>query len=270
LENAASIILNLIDAVEVTSASSFGSLNPYCLSDWYRYLNCGFQIPAVGGTDKMSASMAVGAMRTYALIKNKPFTYETWKESVLSGLTFVTTGPLVDFTVNGQDVGTAISMPKDGGTLDINWQVSSLITPVTRVEIIVDGDVAESKKVNYNADNAFDFYGSNSVKINKSGWVALRVIGKYPGRNEAIMAHTSSVMIKVGDAPVFKYTDAMSILEQIEGAATFIKTIAPKKDERNYADILGKLTAAHRKLHNAMHENKVYHDHDHDYSHHDK
>jgi len=30
---------------------------PYSLSDWYRYLNCGYLVAAVGGTDKMSAGL---------------------------------------------------------------------------------------------------------------------------------------------------------------------------------------------------------------------
>jgi len=268
-ENAASIVLNLIDAIEVTDSSSFGSINPYALSDWYRYLNCGFHVPAVGGTDKMSASMALGAMRTYALIKNKPFTYGSWKEAVISGLTFVTTGPLVDFTVNGLEAGSAIKFDKDGGTLDVNWQVSSVTTPVSRVELIYGGEVVESKTFGPDAIDETDHYGSGSIRIKKSGWIALRAFGKWPGRGEAVAAHTSAVMVKVGDAPVYNRADAMSILEQIEGAATFVKTIAPRKDERAYAEIIGSLTSAHRKLHNMMHANNVYHDHAKDYGHHE-
>ncbi|MBT4502860.1 MAG: hypothetical protein HOC74_34320, partial [Gemmatimonadetes bacterium] len=54
-ENAAAIVHGDIDAIEMTSWDDlYGGIDPYSLSDWYRYLNCGYMLPAVGGTDKMS------------------------------------------------------------------------------------------------------------------------------------------------------------------------------------------------------------------------
>ena len=268
-ENAASIVLDLIDAVEMTSWNNiFGGISHYSLSEWYKYLNCGFHIPAVGGSDKMSSMSPVGGLRTYALIKDKPFTYESWKESVSSGLTFVTCGPLIEFLVDGKEAGSCIDLGKDGGTLDINWQVSSLLTRVTKVQIIFNGDVKEVKIID---GSNIDHYGSCSLPVKESGWIALRVFGKFTeDHKEMVAAHTSAVMIKVGGKPVYTHLDAMSILEQIEGATAFVSTIAPKGNERQYADIMSRLNAAHRKLHNMMHENHVYHDHSQDYLHHHK
>ena len=66
-EHAASIISGDIDALEMTSwGDLYSGISPYSLSDWYRYLNCGYLVAAVGGTDKMSAKTAVGTVRTYA------------------------------------------------------------------------------------------------------------------------------------------------------------------------------------------------------------
>ena len=68
-EHAASVVHGVIDAVELGTSwgNLYGGIDPYSLSDWYRYLNCGYRLAAVGGTDKMSASMQLGAVRTYAL-----------------------------------------------------------------------------------------------------------------------------------------------------------------------------------------------------------
>jgi len=50
------VINGQADAVEMTSWDSrYDGISPYSLSDWYRYLNCGYMVPAVGGTDKMTA-----------------------------------------------------------------------------------------------------------------------------------------------------------------------------------------------------------------------
>ena len=38
----------------------------YSLAFWYGFLNCGYFVAAVGGTDKMAATTAVGTGRTYA------------------------------------------------------------------------------------------------------------------------------------------------------------------------------------------------------------
>ncbi|MBE0696209.1 MAG: hypothetical protein IH586_04735, partial [Anaerolineaceae bacterium] len=74
-EHAASLISGDIDAVEMTSWDNlYGGIDPYSLSDWYRYLNCGYLVPAVGGTDKMWSGVAVGTVRTYARIApDQPF-----------------------------------------------------------------------------------------------------------------------------------------------------------------------------------------------------
>jgi hypothetical protein len=44
-EHAASIVSGEIDAVEMTSWQNlYSGIDPYSLSDWYRYLNCGYLV----------------------------------------------------------------------------------------------------------------------------------------------------------------------------------------------------------------------------------
>ena len=148
-EHAAAIVSGDVDAIEMTSwENHYSGIDPYSLSDWYRYLNCGYLVPAVGGTDKMAAVTAVGTVRTYARIDpNVEFDYETWKEAVRRGETFVTYGPLLDFTVDGQPMGSRIAMTSRGGTVDVTWQAASVTIPMTRVELVVNGEIRESVAV---------------------------------------------------------------------------------------------------------------------------
>ena len=106
-ENAADLVTGSIDAVEMTAwGNLYGGIDPYSLSDYYRYLNCGYFVAAVGGTDKMAATTAVGTVRTYARIPDgREFTYDAWLEAVRSGNTFVTYGPLMEFSVGGRRPG---------------------------------------------------------------------------------------------------------------------------------------------------------------------
>ena len=72
-EHAASIVAGDIDALEMTSwGDLYSGIDPYSLADWYRYLNCGYPVAAVGGTDKMTAQTAVGTVRTYARLDPQP------------------------------------------------------------------------------------------------------------------------------------------------------------------------------------------------------
>jgi hypothetical protein len=124
-ENAADLITGAIDGVEMTSwGNLYHGIDPYSLSDYYRYLNCGYFVAAVGGTDKMSARTAVGTVRTYAkLPADKEFKYDAWKDAVRSGHTFATYGPLLEFTVEGRPAGSTIEMKAAGGTVDVSWEL---------------------------------------------------------------------------------------------------------------------------------------------------
>ncbi|MFC3770209.1 CehA/McbA family metallohydrolase [Paenibacillus sp. GCM10012303] len=268
-EGAAALVLGEVDAVEMCSFENIG-INPYSLSDWYRYLNCGYLTPAVGGTDKMSQSTAVGTIRTYALIPpDELFSYESWMNAIRRGNTFATLGPLIDFRVGEHEMGTRVDLSSSGGTLDVVWQVSSVTVPVTKIELVVNGELRELQTTDPEAGH---YAGHWSVPVKESCWIALRVRGKYHDQSEMIAAHTSAVMVVVDGTPMFSPTDAVTILEQIEGSTAYIKTMATKADEQTYKRLLMTLTSAHRMLHNRMHQSGVMHHHsavdDHKHHHH--
>ena len=196
-EHAAAIVTGDVDAIEMTSwENHYNGIDPYSLSDWYRYLNCGYLVPAVGGTDKMAAATAVGTVRTYARIDPRSeFSYESWMEAVRRGETFVTYGPLLEFTVDGQPMGSRIAMTAQGGTVDVAWQAASVTVPMTRVELVVNGEIRESVAVAPGAAS-----GHWSVRVDRSAWLALLVRGHQPGKPELIASHGTPVMVTVEGA----------------------------------------------------------------------
>jgi hypothetical protein len=258
-EHAASIVSGEIDAVEMTSwRNLYAGIDPYSLSDWYRYLNCGYLVAAVGGTDKMSADTAVGTVRTYAHLKEgQVFTYKAWMDAVRRAETFVTYGPLLEFFVNGQPMGSRISLPSTGGTLDITWQVACVTVPMTRVDLIVNGEVRESIAV----DSQYAS-GTWVLRVENSSWVALLVRGHYPERPEIIAAHSSPVIVDVTGSHLMATPDAVTILEQIEGALAYLDTIGTRADDRAYKRMRLVLVSAYRNFHNRMHRMGIFHDHD--------
>lgn len=257
-EQAAVLTQGLADAVEMCEfGNPWAGISAYSLSDWYRYLNCGWFTPVVAGTDKMSQFIPVGAMRTYAkLAKNKPFTYENWMEAVRAGNTFATVGPLLEFSVEGHVPGQPLKMSRNGGRVSVEWNVASVTIPMTKIELISGGEVVERQPVKGKQAS-----GVWNVAIKRSTWLALLVRGQNPGQNEIIAAHTSPVMIPMNGVPFKAPMDALTILEQIEGAMAYLDTVAPRAETKRYKKMRLTLTSVHRHIHNRMHRMGEFHHH---------
>jgi hypothetical protein len=257
-EHAAAIVSGEIDGIEMTSWENlYGGIDPYSLSDWYRYLNCGYFVAAVGGTDKMASTTAVGAVRTYAkLPAGTPFNYDAWKAAVRSGETFVTYGPLIEFSVEGRSAGSRIKMNRSGGSVAVEWKLASVTVPMTRVDLIVNGEIKQSRSLNSREDS-----GNWTVRIDHSSWIALLVRGHYADRPEIIAAHSSPVVVEVESTEFFAAADAITILEQIEGALAYFDTLATRADTEAYKRMRLVLTGAHRSIHNRLHQQGMLHKH---------
>jgi hypothetical protein len=257
-ENAAPIVSGDIDGIEMTSwGDLYSGINPYSLADWYRYLSCGYPVAAVGGTDKMSAGTAVGTVRTYARIESsKAFDYPAWMNAVERGETFVTYGPLLEFHVDGKPMGSRIFMSSKGGMVDVEWETASVTVPMSRVELIVNGEIRESLSIK--PDKAG---GHWSVRIDRSSWLALLIRGHYPDKPEIIASHSSPVMVELEGSPFYSAADALTILEQIEGALAYLDTVGTRAETHTYKRMRLVLESAHRKIHNQMHARGHFHEH---------
>jgi hypothetical protein len=257
-EGAAAILSGNVDGVEMAGGRAMHTgISAYSLSDYYRYLNCGYMTAIVGGTDKSEASTPVGGIRTYARLRDgEPFTYEKWKEAVRRAETFVTCGPLIEFTVEGRAAGSRIEMTQTGGTVDVEWKAASVTMPMSRVELIVNGEIREGRDVRAKEDA-----GYWSVKLPRSSWLALLVRGHYPEKPEVITAHSTPVMVAMPGSPFMSAADAVTILEEIEGARAYLDTVCTRPETKALKRMKLVLTAAHRELHNRMH--KAGYDHKH-------
>src|SRR5690606_40719338 len=166
-ERAADVVLGLIHAIEMMTFNPFDAqITPYGLADWYRFLNLGYHIPVVGGSDKMTASSLLGGIRTYTHLGDQPFNYANWMAAVQAGNTFVTVGPLAEITVEGLSPGKQLNLPATGGTVQVEWRIESVKMPVESVEIVVGGLAAEQTRV----DGALAASGSAELRITESIW----------------------------------------------------------------------------------------------------
>ena len=257
-ERAADIVLGLVHAIEMMTFNPFdGQITPYGLLDWYRYLNLGYQIPVVGGSDKMSAASLLGGIRTYAHLGAREFTYENWMDAVKAGNTFVTVGPLLELQVEGQAPGSTLELPAGGGKINVSWRVESAAMPLQKAEVVLGGFAVAERTL----DGALSASGSQEIQISESTWIALRVRGSHAGKRGDIAAHSSCVQIRVDGKRPFRRDDAIAVLEQIEGALAFVDTLAPRPQARRFKKIRASIEAAHNRLHQLMHRQGIYHEH---------
>ncbi|MFT5366884.1 MAG: hypothetical protein ACI8V2_001834 [Candidatus Latescibacterota bacterium] len=267
-ERAADIVLGLIHAMEMmTFNPHHGQLNPYGIADWYRYLNLGYHLPVVGGSDKMAAASQLGGVRTYTNMGDSEFTYENWMTATKAGNTFVTVGPLAEMLVEGQSPGSKVELSASGGTVNVTWKVESVSLPIDQVEIVVGGLTHEQVNVN----KGLAASGTAEVKVEDSTWIGLRVRGSYQGKHGEIAAHTSVVQVLVAGKPLYNQNDATAVLQQIEGAIAYVDTLAPRPEATRFKQMRATLEAAHNRMHQKMHQSGVFHNHsplhDHGHSH---
>jgi hypothetical protein len=267
MERAADLVLGLVDATEVIVQNPLASeyretdearVDPYGIADWYRYLNLGYHVPLVGGSDKMSDANLLGGMRTYAQLGEREFTYENWMAAIREGNTFATIGPLASLTVEGVAPGGRVELPSSGGHVTVAWQVESVAVPIERVEVVVGGLVAHDES----CGGALAASGSAEVRIDRSTWVALRVRGShFDGEAGRIAAHTSAVQVVVADRPLWSDVDAGVVLDQIAASIAYVDTLATRTEARLHRQLRATLAAAYNQLHQRLHRAGVYHEH---------
>jgi len=248
LGHAAAVVLGVVNAIEIMHGNPLVSrpyegrggpdfelpaLHPYGLAHWYRYLNLGYQLPVVGGSDKMSADMLLGGVRTYAHLGDVELTFENWAGAIRAGNTFVSAGPLAVLAVEGKPPGGVVKLPRGGGSVQVEWLVQSVVVPIERVEVVCGGVVTESIDVG----GKLDASGQCSVALARSTWIALRLRGSLHGHAGHVIAHTSAVQVIVGGVGVFSEPDAGSVLDEIEAAMAYLDTVAPRADDRRAREL---------------------------------
>lgn len=90
------------DLIEVASASDLRSA-PGVLNDWFHLLNLGHRVFATGNSDSRNLGPgALGYPRNYVNTNGEVLSESSLIDALRSGRSIVTTGPLLDVTVNGR------------------------------------------------------------------------------------------------------------------------------------------------------------------------
>ena len=175
-----------LGAVDFVEMLQMGMLNTRYL---YDFLNLGYRILPAAGSDYPFIHVA-GSERIYAKV-DEEFSPQAWFDAWRNNRSFVSNGPVIDFSVNGDRDKTEFELQR-GET--INVSASAAVNPdidlLTRLELVVQGEVVNTVRSESGLESiklSYDFQPQRSL------WFAIRAYGK-----DNRVAHT---------APIYVYLD---------------------------------------------------------------
>ncbi|HUG44688.1 MAG TPA: CehA/McbA family metallohydrolase [Acidobacteriota bacterium] len=190
--------LGTTDALEWSQAGRAGFFPLYAV--W----NNGLRVAAVGGEDSISdlhRSKLVGSVRTFVNTEDAGLEMDAWFDGLRSGRSFVTTGPLMEVTVQGRMPGETIELPEQGGEVTVRVSVRS-ISPLQSLLVVASGEVLDS--IPFQGDRTSLEY-ETAFSFDRSGWIHVRAEGSpdesFPLDAAYAQAFSNPVWIHAGGAP---------------------------------------------------------------------
>ncbi|MDP2984377.1 MAG: PQQ-binding-like beta-propeller repeat protein [Candidatus Latescibacter sp.] len=218
-ETPADIALGKMDGMQIYMYWQYDEWNRYV---WYRLLNCGFKIPPFAGSDallnntvykKVVMGALSGTVRSYAYVPEQKdrLDYDAWIKASVNGRSFVSSGAVVFFTVNGELPGSEIHLDAPNGaktvtvTVDARW-----IGGLEKLYFIVNGATVEERTLS--GEKAVI---TKEIPLTGSSWISCRVEGS-PFDDFEGDAHSGPVYVILNNKPVHSREDAMYFAHWID------------------------------------------------------
>ncbi|MDX1982910.1 MAG: CehA/McbA family metallohydrolase [Bryobacteraceae bacterium] len=234
------LALQTFDYLEVlTSAGMF----THTAKVWHRALNCGFRVTASAGEDSilgLHATPIMGSTRVYAHLGSR-LSWPGWVDAIRHGRTFVTNGPILQFTVNHEMPGAEIRLPETGGQVEIAASFESIV-PIRTMEIFFNGSAIESVPVNAATGEI-----RKSIPITTSGWLTFRASNpnpQHPIDDDYVTGETSPVYVMCGGKPIRSRQDAEYFIRWIDDITKQAEAHPGWRSEKEKKHVLGQFAEA--------------------------
>ena len=234
------VALGKADYIEVMGFSDHKTT----ASVWYRFLNSGFHLSAGAGTDAMAnfASLRgpVGLNRVYVRVPEGPSSLPTFLDALRAGRSFVTNGPLLDFTLKDKRPGETVDLSA-GGDVAFSASLRSFV-PVDHLEVVCNGEVV--REIARATDRA-DFEGT--LPLPRPGWCLLRAWNEGP--SERVLdsypyATTSPVYVTIAGREPRSAEDDRYFLHWIDRIGQSVEAHTGWNNPKEKSQVLEMLAAA--------------------------
>jgi hypothetical protein len=208
---------------------------------FYRYLNIGLKVPFSTGTDWFIYDFS----RVYAMT-DKPVTPRQWLDLVAAGKTYISNGPLLEFTADGHPVGSTLDLDAPAEVAIRGRALGRL--DFQRIELVRNGEVvAHARSRGEGEGGHFVAELDQRLKVDAPCWLALRTppppVASDPTLQERVpqneyggllFAHTSPVYVQLSGRGVFDRATCEKLLAEMQRNVEEIKRqgVFDNDDER--------------------------------------
>jgi hypothetical protein len=193
---------------------------PLATEHYYRFLDLGFKLTALAGSDfpwcgldrrwgRAEQLSQIGNARFYAYT-GTPFSFERWFESVKAGHTFVTTGPMLELTVDGKLPGDTVDVTP-GARVHVSAKASADPSgaPLGELEIVAHQEVVRNVAAADAGQTGASLHLDLDLPVERGLWLAARIRG-----SATQAAHTTPVYITVNHGGFANPRTAQAYLER--------------------------------------------------------
>lgn len=184
---------------------------------YWQILECGFRLPPSAGSGFGENTSPLGYNRIYAYAPHP--TPSAWWQAVRDGQSFVTNGPLLRATVNGEVPGKLFTAPA-GEKLELQVALTLTVAdPVEYLEVVFNGGTLYRARLD-------EYARAGGVipplTVSESGWLLIRVVTDID--NTYRLATTAPYYVEVGGRPRISAQSVSLFQAWLERAAEQIES----------------------------------------------
>jgi hypothetical protein len=204
---------------------------------YYHVLNCGLRMPPAAGSGSGANDNPVGTNRVYVHCGSE-FSDATWWDGLEAGRVFVTNGPLLRTTVEGEPPGYVFQLePGRPLELEIGLNLATR-TPVEYLQVIKNGDVAAEVRL---ADWKDKKGKLPPITFDSSGWFLVRAVTSNPQVYQ--FASTGPYYAELDGKPRISKKGVQFLLDWIDAAEARLRKL-PNLDESKLKEQLAEQESA--------------------------
>jgi hypothetical protein len=221
------------DGVELLQFAVYRGIG---LEGWYHILNAGYPFSAVGASD-FPYCRALGDCRTYVSL-GEDTSMGAWTDGLVAGKSFFTTGPVVEFTVDGAAPGETLQRDEDRSSVVVSVKLRSEIAPVSEIDIIANGNVVRHFRLDkqtpaYALPQRLNY--TFKLPLTESTWYAVRAHGETMKGLPDVEVHTNPVYVIRGGQPIANTASVEWLLAKLDERITIIEAM---EDFERKGDVL--------------------------------
>ncbi len=240
LEDIPNWLMGRLHANNIFDGGTHGSYR----HSFYRYLNAGLKVPFSTGTDWFIYDFS----RVYVPAAKK-LSSQGWLDQLAAGRSYITNGPLLEFSVDGKNIGDTLALPRPGKVKVVGQALGRV--DFKRIELIQNGAVIHSEPSRPEAKH-FVARLELDLDLADACWLALRTPApsapKLPEfqqptpHNEydrELFSHTSAIYVTLSGRSVFQPSAAKDLLAEMQRSRTFIQGRGAFANKTQRAQVLG-------------------------------